>query len=151
MRIELDETALSSTVWRAGLLPLAFVTLLLSTVIRAPIMNLGFRTTLQGLALIPVFVVAIRFSTWWPCRLLNTRILGRIGALSYTLYLVHFCVLKALVKSYPMHWLVKTAIALPISLAIAQAMYVLVEAPCARIRRRLHREPAPPAAAASEA
>jgi peptidoglycan/LPS O-acetylase OafA/YrhL len=134
----IDPTRFSERIWKAALLPAALVALLSSTLIRDPFMNLGLRTTIQGVALMAVFSVAIRYHEWSPCRLLNLKPLAFIGTLSYTLYLVHFSVLKALSKHGGLGWTLRLLVGFALSLAIAYAMYLLVERPCARLRRRLH-------------
>src|SRR5262249_7089597 len=59
----------------------------------------SFRYSLQGLALLPIFYYAVRFPTAGPFKLLNARLLVRIGVLSYGIYLIHDVVLSALPTS----------------------------------------------------
>ncbi|MET0147365.1 MAG: acyltransferase, partial [Ilumatobacteraceae bacterium] len=74
--------------------------LLLSTIVyRDAEFRETFRYTLQGIALAPIFYYAIRFPTVGPFRILNTRVLARIGVLSYGIYLTHFIVLAAVDKT----------------------------------------------------
>jgi len=42
-------------------------------------------------------VVALRWPSWAPCRVLNWRVMTFLGELSYSLYLVHHVLLNALV------------------------------------------------------
>jgi peptidoglycan/LPS O-acetylase OafA/YrhL len=101
--------------------------------------NLVFRETirytLQSLALIPLFVAAIRLHDHWAFRWLNSRPLRFIGVLSYTLYLVHFPILK-MVEGWSNNRVVVGFVAMSISLVLAYIVHVLVEKPLARFRRR---------------
>jgi peptidoglycan/LPS O-acetylase OafA/YrhL len=101
--------------------------------------NLVFRETirytLQSLALIPLFVAAIRLHDHWAFRWLNSRPLRFIGVLSYTLYLVHFPILK-MVEGWSSNRVVVGFVAMSISLVLAYIVHVLVEKPLARFRRR---------------
>jgi peptidoglycan/LPS O-acetylase OafA/YrhL len=138
----------SDRVWKYVLAPVALLLLLLTFAVRAPWFRETLRYTLQGIALSPLFVVAIRFPSWLPFRPLNTRPLAFLGALSYTLYLAHQVVIMALLHRYPgMDRYAVGAAAFAIAFVIAYAMHVLVEKPCARLRRRLSggREAARPA------
>jgi peptidoglycan/LPS O-acetylase OafA/YrhL len=58
-----------------------------------------------------------------------------IGVLSYTLYLVHYPVLK-LAEGWSSNRLVVGLTALSISMVLAYVIHVLVERPLARFRRR---------------
>lgn len=134
----LDSSRLSERTWKL-LLPVGLAGLLLSFVYRDEVFRETYRYTLQGVSLIPVFVCAIRYPSWWPIRPLNAKIMGHIGLLSYSLYLIHLVVIYALEH----HFLARlgplsvSALALTISLLLAEAMYQLVERPCARLRHRL--------------
>jgi peptidoglycan/LPS O-acetylase OafA/YrhL len=125
-------------VWKYVALPAALCVLLLTFVVRAPWFRETIRYTLQGIALTPLFVAAIRFPSWLPFRPLNTRPLAFLGALSYTLYLTHQVVIMALLQRFPgLGRYALGAAAFAIAVAIAYAVHVLVERPCARLRRRL--------------
>ena len=125
---------ISESGWKWGLLPASLLLLLFTFVFRDPGFRQTFRYTLQGIALAPLFVVAMRYPDWGPFRLLNLRAVSFLGVISYSLYLVHH-VLLDVVGSVPS--LSRAALALSASIAVAYAMYVLVEKPCGRLRRRL--------------
>ena len=119
--------------------PLGFCALAASFVIPKvwPGFEQTFRYTLQGVALFPVFVAAIKYPTWGAFRWLNVGWVRTAGLLSYSLYLLHTTVLYGV-----HHWLhgSDTVLALPalaISVALAALIYVGVEKPCGRLRRRL--------------
>jgi peptidoglycan/LPS O-acetylase OafA/YrhL len=124
--------------WKYVAFPVGLAVLLLTFVLRAPWFRETIRYTLQGLALTPLFVVAIRYPSWGPFRLLNTRPLAFVGALSYTLYLTHQVMVMALLERFPaMGRYGLGAASFVLAFAVACAVHVLVEKPCARLRRRL--------------
>lgn len=94
--------------------------------------------SLCGVALTFIFAAAIRFHDWPLFRWLNYRPIMLVGTLSYFLYLVHDIVLHAVARLWP-DWnaYFKTAAALAASFLAAWAIFLLVERPCATLRRRL--------------
>jgi len=135
----LDETSRStSRLYRAVLLPLAVGALLVSFGVRDPDFRQSFRYSLQGIALYPIFIVAVRQPDFLPFRVLNLGWVKFLGMLSYSLYLVHQDILYAAVRHLP--WLPPVArgvLVLGVSVAISVAIYEVVEKPCARVRKRL--------------
>jgi peptidoglycan/LPS O-acetylase OafA/YrhL len=134
----LDSQAGSDRLWKYVLLPAGVALLLFTFVYRGPWFRETFRYTLQGIGLTPVFVSAVRFPGWLPFRFLNARPVAFVGALSYSLYLVHQVVLYAIgfqLEAWPAP--LRASLALLISFAVALAMYRVVEQPCARLRKRL--------------
>jgi peptidoglycan/LPS O-acetylase OafA/YrhL len=126
-----------SPLWGRLVLPGAVGLLLVTFLVRAPIFRETFRYTLQGVALTPIFVMAMRHPRWLVFRLLNWRPMRFVGTVSYTLYLVHHVALQAVAQHSRLGGVVNAFVALLASLAIAWAMHVVVEKPCARLRRRL--------------
>jgi peptidoglycan/LPS O-acetylase OafA/YrhL len=138
-----DKSAISESVWKRVLFPLGLVALLLTFALRNPVFRDTLRYTIQGMALVPIFVCAMRYPSWLPMRPLNLPAVGYLGLLSYTLYLVHQVMLALVSHAGPNLGLVpRGAAALGLSVVIAFAMYELVEKPCARLRRRLHAQAA---------
>ncbi|HMI85321.1 MAG TPA: acyltransferase [Polyangiaceae bacterium] len=133
----LDRTRISDRTWRWVALPLGAIVIVLTSFVRQPLFQDGFKGSLQAAALIPFFVVAIRCPKWGPMRVFNTRIMGFIGLLSYGLYLTHRTVLMLVENWITSNLALKVPIALGISVAFCYGMYVLVEAPCAQLRKRL--------------
>ena len=121
--------------WKWVLLPAGVLALLVSFVWRDPAFRETFRYSLQGVALCPVFVVAMRYPNWPPCRLLNLRVMSFLGVLSYPLYLVHHVVLGALGTQFGP--VARAVLALSVSIALAWAIHEVIEKRCARLRRRL--------------
>jgi peptidoglycan/LPS O-acetylase OafA/YrhL len=133
----LDKSRISNRSWQWIALPIGAVVLLLTSVVRQPLFQDGFKGSLQAAALIPFFVVAIRCPKWGPMRLFNTKIMGFFGLLSYGLYLTHRAVLMLVENWITSSLVLKVPIALGISVAFCYGMYTLVEAPCAQLRKRL--------------
>jgi peptidoglycan/LPS O-acetylase OafA/YrhL len=120
------------------LLPLGAALLLLCFAVRAIWFRETLRYSLQGIGLAPVFIMAMLEPRWGPFRLLNLRLVKRIGVLSYSLYLLHQVVLFAVEKQFvTWHPLGRGILALAVALVLSEAIQRFVEEPCARIRRRL--------------
>jgi peptidoglycan/LPS O-acetylase OafA/YrhL len=131
----LDRDPLPEWTWKWVLLPGALLVLAATHAMPDPYRE-AFRYTLQGVALIPVFHVLIRFPRWGPGPLLNHPLAAKVGALSYSLYLFHDVALVLAVR----HGGLATAgvlLAAALTLIYAEAMYRWVERPCARLRRSL--------------
>jgi peptidoglycan/LPS O-acetylase OafA/YrhL len=135
----LEQAGRSSRLWIVLWLPLAIAALLVSFLWRDPRFQETFRYSLQGLALVPLFVLAIRYHDWGIFRLLNVEWVKFIGVLSYSLYLLHPTVLFGLAQWSTWHPLVQGLVGLVLSLALSAGIYYLVERPCARLRKRLSR------------
>lgn len=103
----------------------------------------GFRSTirysLQGLALIPIFHFAVNRPELWLFKPLNWKPVRRIGQYSYTLYLVHFVIIKALAFNGILSHNAAMAglLAAGLSIAYAALIYRFVETPLKPLRRRL--------------
>jgi peptidoglycan/LPS O-acetylase OafA/YrhL len=130
-----------SRVWRFVLFPAGVCLLLVTFTVRSGVFRETVRYTLQGLALTPVFVASVRWPHWVIFRPLNWRPTKFVGALSYSLYLVHQAVLAAVEQHS--RWIgsarapTRAIVAFVVSFGIAWTMYLLVEKPCAAVRRRL--------------
>jgi peptidoglycan/LPS O-acetylase OafA/YrhL len=129
--------------WKWAFVPVAAVVLLLTFILRDPAFRETTRYSVQGLALTPIFVAAIRYPRWLVFRPLNTRAASFLGVLSYSLYLVHYALIDLVQARVPVHPVLQGILALGASIGLAWAIYRLVEKPCARLRRRLSRVEAP--------
>jgi peptidoglycan/LPS O-acetylase OafA/YrhL len=126
--------------WKWFLVPAALLLLLLTFTYRAPWFRETIRYTIQGLALTPVFVAAMRFPTWWPFRVLNARSVAFTGVLSYTLYLTHQIALMGVEFWLPsLDKLTGSILAFSMAFTVALVIYKFVETPCARLRKKLTR------------
>jgi peptidoglycan/LPS O-acetylase OafA/YrhL len=133
----LDRSRLSTRTWQWVALPIGGVVLLLTSLIRQPLFQDAFKGSLQAAALIPCFVVAIRCPKWGPMRIFNTRIMTFFGLLSYGLYLSHRTILMLVENWITSNLVLQVPIALGLAVAFCYGMYVLVESPLARMRKRL--------------
>lgn len=134
----LDDVPLIERRWKYGYLPAAVLVLVACLYIRGDEFRETLRYSLQGAALTAVFIAAIRFSRWPLFALLNTRLMEFIGLLSYSLYLLHLAVIYGVARMLPSVGLIaQGALSLTIAVALAWLIYVSVEKPCARLRRKL--------------
>lgn len=129
---------------------LCLATLLLTFVWRDEAFRQTARYTLQSLAIAGLLHAAVARAGSRPWRWLNARPLVYLGSISYTVYLTHHLILLGLAKHFPQAgWAGLTVGGALLTLAVAEPMRRWVEAPCAALRRRLHRErlarQAPPA------
>jgi peptidoglycan/LPS O-acetylase OafA/YrhL len=134
----LDVPTMNERRWKYVIVPAALLALLGCLLYRAPAFRETVRYSLQGIALTFIFIAAIRYSTWLPFRWLNWRPVAYVGVLSYSLYLMHFAVLFAVMRNLPAAgpW-VQGVLAIAVSVLLAWMMYEVVEKPAARWRKRL--------------
>jgi peptidoglycan/LPS O-acetylase OafA/YrhL len=119
------------------LLPIGCVFILGSLLIRTDAFRDTLRYTIQGVALYPIFIAAIRFPDWFVFKPLNWGWMRFVGVLSYSLYLVHFMVIKALITVMPELGLIGTAVlSMLISVAISYAVYRFAEVPAAKLKKK---------------
>jgi peptidoglycan/LPS O-acetylase OafA/YrhL len=133
----LETNCISERMLKGLWLPLALAALLASFALRGLRFEQTFRYTIQGIALFPVFIAAIRYPGWGPFQLLNLRPVAFLGVLSYSLYLMHTTVLYGLHQWTPWSRGAKGPLALGMSILLAWLIYRFVEKPCARLRKRL--------------
>jgi peptidoglycan/LPS O-acetylase OafA/YrhL len=133
----LDPTRVPARLWKGLWLPLGLAGLAVSFAVRNGAFQETFRYSLQGLSLVPVFVVAVRYPDWSVFRLLNLRWVRFLGVLSYAVYLVHPTVLFGVHEWTAWPGLVQGLLALAITLLLATTIYHVVERPAARLRKRL--------------
>ena len=128
----------SPGLWKYVLFPLAIAALLLGFLWRDDQFRETARYTLQGIALTPIFIVAIRWPEFLPFRFLNTKAIAFLGVLSYSLYLTHHVIIFAVHQYLPaLHGVLQGAVALGLALAISYGIYVAIEKPCGQLRKRL--------------
>ncbi|MBV8718305.1 MAG: acyltransferase [Chloroflexi bacterium] len=135
----LDETRIKSQWWKYLLFPVGLLGLLVSFLDTDPAFDDTVRYTLQGLSLVPLFVVAIRFPEWPLMRLLNLKPVRYVGVVSYSIYLMHPTILFAINQWTHWHPLVVGVLSFGMTLGLATLMYRYVERPCGRLRKRLSR------------
>jgi peptidoglycan/LPS O-acetylase OafA/YrhL len=135
----LDRSRFSDAWWKQVGLPIGLALLVGSLAIsfRSETFKDSVSYTIQGIGLVPVFVCAMRFPRWFAFPALNWRPVAFVGVLSYSLYLVHPTVLFGVDRYVSGSLLTKGVAAALVSLALALGIYVAVERPAARLRRRL--------------
>jgi peptidoglycan/LPS O-acetylase OafA/YrhL len=108
---------------------------------RDEVFRLTARYTLQSLAIAGLIYLSVARADRLPFRWLNARPLVYIGTISYTIYLSHHVILLGLAKHWPqLSWIWLTLAGAVLTLAVAEPMRRWVEQPCAKLRKRLHRE-----------
>jgi peptidoglycan/LPS O-acetylase OafA/YrhL len=134
----LDKPTLRPALWKFLLLPAALIALAWSLLDSRAAFQNTWHFSLQGMALTLVFSAAMRFHAWPLFRFLNLRPVVLMGMLSYSLYLVHGVALRALVQLWPQsHAWQRAVVALAASIIVSWMIYLLIEEPCARLRRKL--------------
>ena len=134
----LDAPTLAASFWKYVIVPVAAFVLVASLLITAAEFRETVRYSLQGVALTFLFIAAIRFRDNAYFRVLNWRPIAFLGALSYSLYLLHYAVILGVRHELAtLHPVLQAVVALGVSLALAWLIYLVVERPCARLRRRL--------------
>ncbi len=134
----LDDLKLHERRWKYLYAPLAFAVLIGCIFVRGYEFREAVRYSLQGMALTILFIAAIRFYRWPAFAWLNTRPMNFIGLLSYSLYLLHLAVLMRIEDNLPgLARPVQAALGLSLAIALAYLIYVTIEQPAARLRRRL--------------
>jgi peptidoglycan/LPS O-acetylase OafA/YrhL len=133
-----DPSRPPSAAWMRVALPIALATLLATFLVRGEVFRETFRYSLQGLALGPVFLCAIRRPDAALFRPLNLRPLRFVGTLSYSLYLIHFVVLNMFQAHTGLSRGPRAVVGLGVAVILAWGIYEVIEKPCARLRKRLH-------------
>lgn len=108
-----------------------------SVAVRDPFFKTTVMYTVQSAALLPLFFFAVQRPSLWLFRPLNFGWVRFIGVLSYSFYLIHHVVLYICFFSAPAGLLpILRVLAAPISLGLAYLMYLAVEQPAAKMRKR---------------
>jgi peptidoglycan/LPS O-acetylase OafA/YrhL len=118
-------------------LPLCVVALLGTFLGRADSFRETLRYTVQGLALIPLFIAAIHYQKSLPVLLLNLPFMRFLGVLSYSLYLCHDIILESISRAWTVNPILSGAASLGCALCFATLVHYWIERPCTRIRKRL--------------
>ena len=114
--------------------------LIASIAVRGEMFRQTVRYTIQGIALLPVFLFVIRYPDSLITRLLDLKVFTHIGDLSYSLYLVHATILVVVegwVKPRPVVNLILT---FTLSYVLALVIRQYVELPSHRMRGRVLRK-----------
>ncbi|WP_445246829.1 acyltransferase family protein [Microcoleus sp. OTE_8_concoct_300] len=134
----LDTPYGSDRLWKYFVLPAGITVIILSFMSNSSEFESTLRYTIQGIALHGLFIAAIRFPDWGIFQILNWNWMRFSGLLSYSLYLVHHTVLKAVYLYLPqISGVLQAAMSMLISIILAYAMYRYIELPCGKLRKQL--------------
>jgi len=137
----MNDTPNCSTFWHLFVLCVSIGVLLLTFIYRDPVFRETLRYSLQGLALLPLFYLAIACSDWPLFRMLNWKWVRALGAISYSFYLFHMMALHVAFNWVHEHGVGNRWLAIPsgffITLLISIAMYYCVEKPLIQRRKQL--------------
>ena len=117
-------------------------TLLVTLLYRDPTFRETIRYSIQGLALMPLFYFAVRFSDNRLFRQLNLPWAVTLGTYSYAIYLIHYVVIGLIAKSVPAV-AAKSFILFPTALLISIAYAAAVDRFVDRYFRQLRRKYGP--------
>ena len=113
--------------------------LLLTLLYRDPTFRETIRYSIQGLALMPLFYFAVRFSDNRLFRKLNFTWAVTLGTYSYAIYLIHYVVIRLIAKNVPAvaaKSFILFPTALLISIAYAAAIDRFVDPYFRQLRRK---------------
>jgi peptidoglycan/LPS O-acetylase OafA/YrhL len=128
-----------------AVLAAAVATLLLTLFYRDPLFRETIRYSIQGLALMPLFYFAIRYSDNRLFRHLNSPWAISVGIYSYSIYLIHFVVIRLIAKDATA-MAAEPVILFPVVLLISIAYAAFIDRFVDRYFRRLRRKYEPRAA-----
>lgn len=116
----------------------AIGTLVFSAVVPALSFRLSVATTLQCLALVPIFWFVITRPSGVIGKLLNSRVLVHLGVLSFSFYLLHKIVL-AVIGPLIDAPILTDSISLLVSVLVSQLVFWSIERPFTNLRVRIER------------
>jgi peptidoglycan/LPS O-acetylase OafA/YrhL len=128
-----------------AVLAIAAGTMLLTLLYRDPTFRETTRYSIQGLALMPIFYFAVRYSDNGLFRWLNTPWAVTLGVYSYAIYLIHYVVISVIDKNFPAvatKSFILFPAALLMSIAYAAAVEHFVEPHFKQLRRQFRSAPA---------
>ena len=87
-----ERSPMTASQW--GIVAAAIGLLIFTLLYRDASFRETYRYSLQGIALYPLFYYAVRFHDNFLFRILNFSVISKIGIWSYSIYLIHFIVIK---------------------------------------------------------
>lgn len=133
----LERNRLATPQYARILCPIAALVLFATFVIPGTAFRETARYTIQGMAIFPLFVAAVRSPDWGIFRVLNLAPVRFLGGLSFSLYLLHEVAIYNVYDRFGVPRAVEAGLALALSLVVAIAIHYGVERPLVRVRRRL--------------
>ncbi len=131
----LDKGVIKSEKVKVSILFFSFSILLFCLLYRNTQFRETFRYTLQGLALFPVFYLAVSRPNWYIFKWLNMKSVRFIGVISYTFYLSHLTFLLLVDK-----YISDSVTSRILGGFILTFMYFCVEKKFSALRKKLHSE-----------
>jgi peptidoglycan/LPS O-acetylase OafA/YrhL len=116
----------------------SFAVLIFSFLYRSQEFRDTFRYTLQGIALFPVFYLAIKRNNWVVFSWLNWKPIRAMGMISYTFYLSHTLVIGQVDKVVGGQIAERMVLSFLITVLFSALMYFLVEKKFSALRRKMH-------------
>lgn len=114
----------------------AVALLLFTFLYRDEVFRETLRYSLQGVALFPIFWMAVRYSNLWLFRWLDLPFMRLYGLISYTFYLCHLVILHWL-ERYLGETLIWAIASFSLAFGCSYVMHIAVEKPIGRLRKRL--------------
>ncbi len=135
----LDKTEIKKNSTKIILLITSISILMFCFLYRAPEFRQSFRYTLQGIALLPLFFMAVKYHELTIFKWLNWKLLRGIGIISYTMYLIHMIAIK-IAEQIIDNIFIQIIISFVFTISFSVLMYYLIEKRMALLRRKLHSE-----------
>ncbi len=125
--------------WQYAAMAVAVALLLVSFLLRDPLFRATLRYSLQGLALIPIFYLAVNLPGSWLFAWLNWKPVRKLGQYSYTFYLAHLVIIQMLIFNGldPQNLAVMMPVAFVLSMVYCALVYRYIEKPLQPLRSRL--------------
>jgi peptidoglycan/LPS O-acetylase OafA/YrhL len=131
----LDPPVKAGRLAKLGVLGLSGAVLLSTFVYRDPFFRQTYRYTLQGLALLPAFYLAVSEARWGVFRWLGYAPVRHFGVLSYTFYLVHHLMLySAEHLAAELNQVLRGGLVFVLALVYSELSLRYLERPIARLR-----------------
>lgn len=145
--LDVGPAAAMSPSFNAKAILLLAVALLLGTLLyRAPLFQKTLRYSLQGIALFPMFWLAVRYPGWLAFRWLNWKPVRSLGSVSYSFYLAHpfwLHVSTSLVGDY-VHGMAAALLGFTLTAVFSALLYRRLEQPFLQLGRSLGGVAVPP-------
>ncbi len=122
--------------WLRWAVPLAAVVLAVTFVVRSDAFRETLRYSLQGLALVPIFILVITQANHPTLRWLNHPAVKWAGRMTYGAYLWHYIVIDAVERNLSLPLPAAMLLALVVTFVLAEILDRLVDRPMAKMRAR---------------
>ena len=134
----LDKDIVKSEQSKVYLLAASAGILLFCFLYRSPEFRQSFRYTCQGIALFPIFYLAILRNNWLIFRWLSWKPVKALGLISFTFYLSHMIIIQVVNFYFDRSVLENLCLAFIATVMFSTIMYILVERQMALLRNKLH-------------